>query len=53
MTSELTHLWACDKTIYRIGIPTQRKQTHEKGQILSKILRFSRQEKIQKIELFK
>ena len=25
MTSEITHLWACDKTIFRIGIPTQRK----------------------------
>ena len=40
MTSELTHLWACDKTIFKIGIPTQRKLTNEKGQILSKILRF-------------
>ena len=25
MTSDLTHLWACGKTIFRIGIPTQRK----------------------------
>ena len=23
--SEITHLWACDKTIFRTGIPTQRK----------------------------
>ena len=30
MTSELTHLWACDETIFRIGIPTQRESTNEK-----------------------
>ena len=53
MTSELSHLWACDKTIFRIGISTQRKLTNEKGRILSKILRFSQQEQIQKIKLFK
>ena len=53
MTSELTHLWACDKTIFRIEIPTQRKYTNEKGRILSEPLWFSRQEWIQKIKLFK
>ena len=31
MTSDVTHLWACDKTIFRIGIPTQRKYTNEKN----------------------
>ena len=25
MTSELTHIWACDKTFFITGIPTQRK----------------------------
>ena len=25
MTSELTHVWAFDKTIFRIGIQTQRR----------------------------
>ena len=30
MTSELTHLWACDETIFRIRIPTQKKWTNEK-----------------------
>ena len=53
MTSELTHLLACDKTMFRIGIPTQKKYTNERGRILSKLLRFSRQEWIQKIKLFK
>ena len=52
MTSDVTFLWICDKTIFRIGIPTQRKQTNEKPQILSKILRFSWQEQIQKMKLF-
>ena len=37
----------------RIGIPAQRKKTNEKTQILSKILRFSWQEQIQKIKIFK
>ena len=31
MTSDVTHLWAYDKTIFRIGIPTQRKYTNEKN----------------------
>ena len=25
MTSDVTDLWVCDKTIFRIGIPTLRK----------------------------
>ena len=52
MTSDVTYLWVCDKTIFRIGIPTQRKYTIEKTRILSKILRYSWQEHIQKIKLF-
>ena len=52
MISELTHLWTCDKNIIRIGIPTERKWTNEKGRILSKILWFSRQEYIQNIKIF-
>ena len=31
MTSDVTHILACDKTIFRIGIPTQRKQTKERN----------------------
>ena len=53
LTSDVTHLWACGKTIFRIGIPTHRKSTNEKMQILSQILRFSWQEPILKIKLFK
>ena len=53
MTSDITHLWACDKTIFRIRIPTERKYSNNKTQILSKILQFSWQEQIQKIKLFK
>ena len=53
MTSDVTYLWVCDKTIFRIGIPTQRKLTNEKTGIFSKILRFSWQEQIQKIKIFK
>ena len=53
MTSDATYLWVCDKTIFRIGMSTQRKLTNEKTRILSKILRFSWQEQIQKIKLFK
>ena len=30
MTSDVTYLWVCDKTIFRIRIPTQRKLTNEK-----------------------
>ena len=52
MTSHFTQLWACDKTIFRIGIPTQRKFSNEKKRILCKILWFSWQEQIQKIKLF-
>ena len=51
MRSGVIHLRACDKTIFRIGIPTQRKLTNKKTQILSKILWFSWQEQIQKIKL--
>ena len=29
ITSDVTHILACNKTIFRIGIPTQRKQTNE------------------------
>ena len=50
MTSDVTHSLACDTTIFRIGIPIQRKQ---KTRIFSKPLRFSLQEQIQKIKLFK
>ena len=53
MASDVTHLWACDKTIFRNGIPLQRKYTNEKTWILSKIFRFSWQEQIQKIKSFK
>ena len=53
MTSELTHLWACDETIFRTGIPTQRKWTNQKELIVNKLLQFSRQEWIQKIKSFK
>ena len=53
MTSEITHQWACEKTIFRLGIPTQRKLTNNKTWIPSKILRFSRQQQIQNITLFK
>ena len=53
MTSDVTHLWACDKTIFRIGILLQKKNTNEKTQILIEILHFSWQEQIQKIKLFK
>ena len=50
MASEVTHLWTCYKTIFRIGIPTQRKWTNgKKMPILSKIL----QQKIHNIKLFK
>ena len=31
MTLDVTHLWACDKAILRIGITTQRKQTNKKN----------------------
>ena len=27
--SQVTHLWACDRTIFRIKIQTQRKYTYE------------------------
>ena len=53
MKSDVTHLWACEKTIFRIGIPTQKKYTNEKTQILCNILWLSWQEQIQKIKLFK
>ena len=53
MTSDVTHLWACDKTIFKIGIPPQKKYTNETTRILSKILRFSWQEQIKKIKSFK
>ena len=29
MTSDVNDLWVCDKTIFRIGIPTLRKKTNE------------------------
>ena len=32
MTSEIIHLWACDKTIFRIEIQKQKKQTNEKSE---------------------
>ena len=53
MTSDVTHILILDNTIFRIRIPTQRKQTKKEMQILSKILPFSWQEQIQKIRLFK
>ena len=53
MTSDVIHLLASDKTIFRIGIPTQRNKQAKKMQILSRILQFSWQERIQKMKLFK
>ena len=49
MTTEVTHLWTCDKTIFRIGIPTQRKYTNKKKSILSKILQISLQQQTQNL----
>ena len=54
MSSGVTYLWACDKTIY-IESEFQHKGNKQTKttQILSKILQFSRQEQIQKMKLFK
>ena len=53
MTSGVTNLWVCDKAVFRIGFPTQRKGANQKMQIFSKILWFSWQKQIQEIKLFK
>ena len=48
MTSEVTRLWAFDKTIFRIRILHKGNKQTNKMQILSKILRFSQQQQILK-----
>ena len=53
MNSKVIHIWACDKTIFRPEILTQKKQTNETMRIFRKILQFSRQQEIQRIKLFK
>ena len=52
MTTEVTHLRECDKSIFRIGIPTQINKQKKKTPVLSKIFRFSRLQQLQKKELF-
>ena len=53
MTSEHTHFWVCERNYFwNWNSNTEEINKRKKRLILSKLLRFSRQEWIQKIKLF-